>query len=194
MAFLGEVGAYIKDKSADEEMKPYVAPLGVAAGHLQQAAMWFMQNAMAKPDNAGAGSYDFMHLFGLVALGYMWARIAEAARQVAAEERRRLDHGRQARHRALLHGAHAAGDGDAPRAHPGGGGEHDGSAGRGFLIRSRRPPRNGSKTMTDIVSEPSEDEIVATRDFGRGAGGRGLRRARGGLYPAWPVHLSTCPG
>jgi len=38
-----------------------------------------MQNAMAKPDNAGAGSYDFMHLFGLVALGYMWARIAEAA-------------------------------------------------------------------------------------------------------------------
>ncbi len=79
MAFLGEVGAYVKDKSADEKMKPYVAPLGVAAGHLQQAAMWFMQNAMAKPDNAGAGSYDFMHMFGLVALGYMWARIAEAA-------------------------------------------------------------------------------------------------------------------
>ena len=41
--------------------------------------MWFMNNAMAKPDNAGAGSYDYMHLFGLVALGYMWARIAEAA-------------------------------------------------------------------------------------------------------------------
>ena len=35
-------------------------------------------NAMAKPDNAGAGSYDYMHLFGLVALGYMWCRIAEA--------------------------------------------------------------------------------------------------------------------
>jgi hypothetical protein len=41
--------------------------------------MWFMQNAMAKPDNAGAGSYDYMHLFGLVALGYMWCKIAEAA-------------------------------------------------------------------------------------------------------------------
>jgi acyl-CoA dehydrogenase len=34
---------------------------------------------MAKPDHAGAGAYDYMHLFGLVALGYMWARIAEAA-------------------------------------------------------------------------------------------------------------------
>jgi hypothetical protein len=38
-----------------------------------------MNNAMSKPDNAGAGSSDYMHLFGLVALGYMWARIAEAA-------------------------------------------------------------------------------------------------------------------
>jgi 3-(methylsulfanyl)propanoyl-CoA dehydrogenase len=79
MAFIGEVQGYIKDKSADEKMKPYLTPLGASLGHLQQAAMWFMQNAMAKPDNAGAGSYDFMHLFGLVALGYMWARIAEAA-------------------------------------------------------------------------------------------------------------------
>jgi hypothetical protein len=41
--------------------------------------MWFMNNAMAKPDNAGAGATDYMHLFGLVALGYMHARIAEAA-------------------------------------------------------------------------------------------------------------------
>jgi alkylation response protein AidB-like acyl-CoA dehydrogenase len=79
MAFFNEVGAYIKEKSADEAMKPYVAPLGVALGHLQQASMWFMNNAMAKPDNAGAGSYDYMHMFGLVALGYMWARIAAAA-------------------------------------------------------------------------------------------------------------------
>ena len=54
-------------------MKPYVEPLGAALGHLQQATMWFMQNAMTKPDNAGAGSTDYMHLFGLVALGYMWA-------------------------------------------------------------------------------------------------------------------------
>lgn len=34
---------------------------------------------MAKPDNAGAAATDYMHLFGLVALGYMWCRIAAAA-------------------------------------------------------------------------------------------------------------------
>jgi 3-(methylsulfanyl)propanoyl-CoA dehydrogenase len=78
-AFFAEVGAYVKEHSADEAMKPYVAPLGEALGHLQQATMWFMQNALAKPDNAGAGSADYMHLLGLVAFGYMWAQMAKAA-------------------------------------------------------------------------------------------------------------------
>jgi 3-(methylsulfanyl)propanoyl-CoA dehydrogenase len=79
MAFFNEVAGYIKDKGEDAAMKPYVWPLSVSLGHLQQASMWFMQNAMGKPDNAGAGATDYMHLFGLVALGYMWCKIAEAA-------------------------------------------------------------------------------------------------------------------
>ena len=41
--------------------------------------MWLVNNAVAKPDNAGACATDYLNLFGLVALGYMWARIAEAA-------------------------------------------------------------------------------------------------------------------
>ena len=83
MAFFNEVQGFIKE-NGDDAMKPYVAPLGEALGHLQQATMWFMQNAMAKPDNAGAGSYDYMHLFGLVALGYMWAQMVKAAQQKIA--------------------------------------------------------------------------------------------------------------
>jgi acyl-CoA dehydrogenase len=79
MAFINEVGTYLKEKSADEKMKVYATPMTAALGHLQQASMWFMQNAMAKPDNAGAGATDYMHMFGLVALGYMWCKIAEAA-------------------------------------------------------------------------------------------------------------------
>ena len=66
-------------------MEPYVAPLAQALGHLQQATRWFMQNAMARPDTAGAGAYDYMHLFGLVALGYMWAKIARAAQAKKSE-------------------------------------------------------------------------------------------------------------
>jgi hypothetical protein len=77
--FFAEVQGFIKEHGADDAMKPFVEPLGKALGHLQQATMWFMQNAMAKPDNAGAGSTDYMHLFGLAALGYMWCRMALAA-------------------------------------------------------------------------------------------------------------------
>jgi hypothetical protein len=79
MAFFAEVQAYLKEQAANEQMKPFIAPMNAALGHLQQASMWFAQNALAKPDNAGAGSTDYMHLFGLIALGYMWCKIAEAA-------------------------------------------------------------------------------------------------------------------
>ncbi len=85
MTFFNEVGAYCQSHEANEAMKPYAAPLAASLGHLQQATMWFMNNAMARPDNAGAGATDYMHLFGLVAMGYMWARMAEAAMKRAGE-------------------------------------------------------------------------------------------------------------
>jgi alkylation response protein AidB-like acyl-CoA dehydrogenase len=79
-AFFAEVTAYAKERSADAAMTPYVKPLSQSLGDLQQATMWFLQNALGNPDNAGAGATDYMHLFGLVALGYMWCLIAEAAK------------------------------------------------------------------------------------------------------------------
>ena len=47
-----------------------------------------MQNGLEDPDNAGAASNDYMHLFGLTALGYMWARIVKAVLARAGEGRR----------------------------------------------------------------------------------------------------------
>ncbi|WP_150288367.1 acyl-CoA dehydrogenase C-terminal domain-containing protein [Rhabdaerophilum calidifontis] len=79
MSFFNEVQGFIKAGEGEAALKPLFGPLAQGLGHLQQATMWFMQNAMAKPDNAGAGSTDYMHLFGLVALGYMWAMQAKAA-------------------------------------------------------------------------------------------------------------------
>ena len=43
-----------------------------------------MQNALAKPDNAGAAATDYMQLFGLVAFAYMWARMAKVAQDKIA--------------------------------------------------------------------------------------------------------------
>ncbi len=79
MAFFKEVDGFLADNAEDEALKPFTGPLRRAREDLQKATMWFMANAMGKPDNAGAGATDYMHLFGLVGLGYMWGRIAKAA-------------------------------------------------------------------------------------------------------------------
>jgi alkylation response protein AidB-like acyl-CoA dehydrogenase len=84
MAFFGEVAAFAKEHGADEAMKPYVDPLSNALGHLQQATMWLMNNAMMKPDNAGAGATDYMQLFGLTGFAYMWAKMAKVAQDKIA--------------------------------------------------------------------------------------------------------------
>jgi acyl-CoA dehydrogenase len=84
-AFFKELEAYLSEQAGNDAMRPYVGPLRGALGHLQQATMWLAGNAPGNPDHAGAGANDYMHLFGLVALGYMWCRMAEAAaRQLAA--------------------------------------------------------------------------------------------------------------
>ncbi len=81
MSFFNEVGTFLKENEANAALAPLQKPLQKSLGELQQATMWFMQNAMAKPDNAGAGATDYMHMFGLVAMGYMWARMAKAAQE-----------------------------------------------------------------------------------------------------------------
>jgi hypothetical protein len=83
-AFFGEVLAYIKERDADPAMAAYTVPLAKAVSELREATMWFVQHGMANPENAGAGASDYMQLFGLVALGYMWCLIAEAAKAKAS--------------------------------------------------------------------------------------------------------------
>ncbi|MFQ5623996.1 MAG: acyl-CoA dehydrogenase, partial [Paracoccaceae bacterium] len=80
MAFFDMVKAFIKENEADEALKTdFLEPLKQASKDLQAAGMYFMQNAMKNPNEALAGSTDFMHLFGHVCLGLMWARMAKAA-------------------------------------------------------------------------------------------------------------------
>jgi len=54
-------------------------PLLEALAEARGAAGWLIANAGADPDNLGAGSYAFLELVGLVAVGWMWARMAAIA-------------------------------------------------------------------------------------------------------------------
>ena len=93
MAFLGEVSQFLAAEKSDAALAPYFGGLQAALGHLQQASLWLSRNGVADPNNAGAASTDYMHLFGLTALGYMWARVVKAvlARQAKGESNSALD-------------------------------------------------------------------------------------------------------
>ena len=79
MSFFAEIDAFIADHDEDETLKVFVEGLQTAKAQLQEATMWLMSNGLQNPDNAGAASSDYLHLFGLTGTAYMWALIAKAA-------------------------------------------------------------------------------------------------------------------
>ncbi|MAC80113.1 MAG: acyl-CoA dehydrogenase [Rhodobacteraceae bacterium] len=87
MAFFELVKGFCKDNAGTDEayVKGFIEPLKVASKDLQAAGMYFMQNGMKNPNNALAGSYDFMHMFGHVCLGLMWAMMGKASMDALAD-------------------------------------------------------------------------------------------------------------
>ena len=81
MAFFEMVKSFCKENAgiSEDYARDFIEPLKNASKDLQAAGMYFMQNGMKNPNHALAGSYDFMHMFGHVCLGLMWAQMAKAA-------------------------------------------------------------------------------------------------------------------
>ncbi len=77
--FFNEIDAFIADNADDAQMKPFIDALTSSKAQLQDGTMWLMQNGMSNFDNAGAASHDYLHLFGLTALTYMWALMVKAS-------------------------------------------------------------------------------------------------------------------
>ncbi|MEE4187179.1 MAG: acyl-CoA dehydrogenase C-terminal domain-containing protein, partial [Roseobacter sp.] len=86
MAFFDLVKTFIKETAGEDADfdAQFLEPLKAASKDLQAAGMYFMQNGMKNPNNALSGSYDFMHMFGHVCLGLMWAKMGKAARDALA--------------------------------------------------------------------------------------------------------------
>ena len=80
--------ATIAEEIAAAKLKPdlmdFALRLEAATADLQAATMWFMQNGLTNPNNAGAGAVPYMHLMGIVTLGLMWLRMATAAQEMLA--------------------------------------------------------------------------------------------------------------
>ena len=78
-AFFKTVDAFLAENAKEERLAPFAAALSAARKDLEAATMWFMENALQNPDNAGAGSAAYLELFGLTAVTFMWMLMARTA-------------------------------------------------------------------------------------------------------------------
>jgi len=78
-AFFHPVSEFIAANKDDAQLAPLVKGLERAFGALQLATAHVAAAGLRDPEEAGAAAVDYLRLFGLVALGFMWARSAQVA-------------------------------------------------------------------------------------------------------------------
>ncbi|WP_010301233.1 acyl-CoA dehydrogenase C-terminal domain-containing protein [Candidatus Odyssella thessalonicensis] len=77
--FFHPLETYLKERETNAELAEFIQPFAKAFGRLQQATVNIAIKALGNPDEAGAAATDFLKLFGLVSLAYLWCRTVEVA-------------------------------------------------------------------------------------------------------------------
>jgi butyryl-CoA dehydrogenase len=80
------ISDYIGANKANPALADFVGPLEKAFARLQQATTRIAQAGMARPEEAGAAATEYLRLFGLTVLAYLWARMAESSLPKAEED------------------------------------------------------------------------------------------------------------
>ena len=79
--YLNLVQTFINEKHSEDLKNDFITPLKKSIEHLQAALMFFMQNGLKNPLSAVSGATDFLHLVGLVSLGFIWSKKAQSAKE-----------------------------------------------------------------------------------------------------------------
>ncbi len=77
--FFHPVDKFIKENISDKDISDIIMPLAKSFARLQQASAWVAENGMSNPNEAAGASSDYLKLFGIVTLGYMWAMMAKTS-------------------------------------------------------------------------------------------------------------------
>lgn len=77
--FFHPIQDYLENQQANTELSEFTGPLSKAFGRLQKASQQIALTGLKNPEAAAAVASDYLRLFGLVALGYMWCKMAEIA-------------------------------------------------------------------------------------------------------------------
>ena len=65
---------------------PYANPLLEAVQRLEDVSDWLRTQATLNPNEMGAASVEYLHLFGYVAYAWLWARMADVAQRAREAE------------------------------------------------------------------------------------------------------------
>ena len=77
--------AFIEEHQANQELAEFVLPFAKAFSRLQQVTLHVAQAGLKNPNEAGAASVDYLRLFALVTLAYMWVRMVVVAKEKLAD-------------------------------------------------------------------------------------------------------------
>ncbi|TRX75107.1 acyl-CoA dehydrogenase C-terminal domain-containing protein [Pseudomonas mangiferae] len=75
--FSNEVKAFIE--SAGREQGEFIEPLKAALANLDDLTAWVLERARTNPNEIGAASVEYLHVFGYTAYAFMWALMARTA-------------------------------------------------------------------------------------------------------------------
>lgn len=83
--FFHPVLEFIEANQDNAALAEFVMPLAKSFAKLQQSAVQTAMKGLKDPNEAGAASTDFLRIFALVAVGFMWARMAKIATEKLSE-------------------------------------------------------------------------------------------------------------
>ena len=72
--------------AANQDLPEFIAPLQQALENLDSLSAWLVEQGKANPNEIGAASVEYLHVFGYTAYAYMWAQMAKAAQGKEQQE------------------------------------------------------------------------------------------------------------
>ncbi|MDB2414927.1 acyl-CoA dehydrogenase C-terminal domain-containing protein [Rickettsiales bacterium] len=76
-AFFHPAADFVQNNREVKGMAEFTKPLHQILGSAQQASLWIAANGMGNPDEAAAGSVEYLRLMAIAVMAYMWAQMAK---------------------------------------------------------------------------------------------------------------------
>ena len=85
-SFFHPADEFVNKHRDNPEMAEFTKDLYMALRNGQQASLWIAANGMANPEEAAAGSSEYLRLMALVVFAYIWAQLAEVSLRKLKED------------------------------------------------------------------------------------------------------------